>query len=425
MNLAKIFQYIKNNLNNRLKTPYVSNSYTEIAKEELLAGIRIALQNAEKVLTTDQIIDVFNAMNPAKRANMKFPIRKGSVAFLTDNSNISEQGILELLEWAEINRSGYGPRFELVNGYSSPRHFKTVQEMRDSFKCQSNSDMAKVLFNQLKNEKYRLRYIPPFDSINPFIDSVRLSENELSELTEMQDILAKYEDFDLVWPKFEQLIAEFNQIQSPSLVDIARFIKSMILLHPFPDGNGRTFTLGILNQLLLKNKLGICLDLDPRITLLSCEEIAVRIKTNLIKLEQFELEKSFDPNNAEQKLDLLKDNFNSQDFERRLLGARETKNQKEWQVLKKSLVNYVKESESLSDFLARVEQLKKPLQLHFNVTTNPQGEVIYGSAMYRFFHYFDPYKFPNSWETLRKFGQDTYGIDINEQYEPKKALQLV
>ncbi|PWY55012.1 hypothetical protein DGG96_13950 [Legionella qingyii] len=425
MNIAKIFQYIKNNLDNRLKIPYVSQSYTDAAKEELFAGILIALQNAEKVLTTAQIIDVFNAMNPAKRANMKFPTRKGSVAFLTDDSNISEQGILELLEWAEKNHSGYGPRFELVDVNTPPRHFKTVQEMRDSFKCQSNSDMARRLFNELKNARYRLRYIPPFDSINPFIDAVKLTENELSELIRIQYILARYEDFDAIQPKFEHLVAEFNQIKSPSLVDIARFIKSMILLHPFPDGNGRTFTLGILNQLLLKNKLGICLDLDPRITLLSCEEIAKKIKTNLIKLKQFELEESLDPNNAELKSDIVIDNFNPQEFEDKLLKERGSNNQKEWQALQKSLVNYVKESESLSDFLARVKQLKKTLQLHFYVTTNSIGEEIYGSEMYRFFHYFDSYKFPNSWETLRKFGQDTYGIDINTQDEQNDALQLV
>ncbi|KTC82655.1 Ankyrin repeats (3 copies) [Legionella cherrii] len=100
-----------------------------------------------------------------------------------------------------------------------------------------------------------------------------------------------------------------------------------------------------------------------------------------------------------------------------LLEARRQKNQGNWQVLKKALVDYAKEAESLADFLARVDQFKAPLQLHFNISTDAKGATIYGSTLYRFFHYFDAHKFPNSWETLRKFGQDTYGIDINTPYD--------
>ncbi|WP_454783388.1 ankyrin repeat domain-containing protein [Legionella sp. WA2022007384] len=112
-------------------------------------------------------------------------------------------------------------------------------------------------------------------------------------------------------------------------------------------------------------------------------------------------------------------------FEAQLINARTQQNQSDWQELKQSLVTHVKGATSLEDFLAKVEYLKKPLQLHFNITTNTKGEVIScGSTMYRFFHYFDPYKFPNSWETLRKFGKDTYGVDINTQYEQNTAYQF-
>lgn len=134
---------------------------------------------------------------------------------------------------------------------------------------------------------------------------------------------------------------------------------------------------------------------------------------------------SVEPNSVAKPKSVIETNdFEPNRFETELLNARVQQKQGNWQALKKSIVDYVKESESLQDFLARVEELKKPLQLHFNITTNSKGEVIgYGSKMYRFFHYFDSNKFPNSWETLRKFGQDTYGIDINTQYDQKQENQ--
>lgn len=296
MNTEKIFQYIQEHLATRLKEPYVSQAYTPEAKENLYAGIHIALLNADKELTEERIIDVFNAMNPEKRANMKFPTRKGSVAFVTEDKKVSEQGLLELLEWSENHKPGYGPRFELIDKDNSVEHFKTVKEMRDYFNQQSNKATAKILFTAIKNGTYCLRYIPLFDSINPFIDRVNLTQNEMFQLRGMQSILNNYEIFDAVQPKFRSLIVEFNKINTPSLVDIASFIKSMILLHPFPDGNGRTFMLGILNQVLLRNKLGICVNMDPRIALLSNEEIAQSIATNLIGLKQF----GFEENNIQE-----------------------------------------------------------------------------------------------------------------------------
>ncbi len=116
--------------------------------------------------------------------------------------------------------------------------------------------------------------------------------------------------------------------------------------------------------------------------------------------------------------------FNSQTFEAKLLNARAQQNQVLWDSLQKEMIGYVEAADSVREFLARAEQFKKPLQLHFNSTTNSKGEVVYsGSAMYRFFHLLDAHKFPGSWEAVRKFGQETYGIDINTQYE-QRDLQV-
>lgn len=108
-----------------------------------------------------------------------------------------------------------------------------------------------------------------------------------------------------------------------------------------------------------------------------------------------------------------------------LLNARDLHDHDDWKRLKNSIVDYVKGAESLPEFLERVEQFKKPLQLHFDVNMDANGEVVsYGSLSYRFFHYFDPYKFPSSWESLRAFGQKTYGVDINIQYDQSAAPDL-
>ncbi|PJE07036.1 hypothetical protein [Legionella sp.] len=160
--------------------------------------------------------------------------------------------------------------------------------MREAYNCQSNTSLAKKLFSQLKRDRHILTYIPSFDSFNPFFDCIHLTEKQSQQQKGLA--LDRFDVLDAVNPMFEQLIAEFNEIDQPYIVDIASFIKSMILLHPFPNRNGRVFTLGILNQLLLKNKFGICLNLEPQITLLSSAEIAEAIKANLIKLDEFKFE---------------------------------------------------------------------------------------------------------------------------------------
>lgn len=72
------------------------------------------------------------------------------------------------------------------------------------------------------------------------------------------------------------------------------------------------------------------------------------------------------------------------------------------------MLEYVKQVESLQEFLFRIDQFKKPLQLHYNISTNSEGKVVsQGSLLYRFFHMFDSHKFPQSWGTLRQFGKDT------------------
>lgn len=117
-----------------------------------------------------------------------------------------------------------------------------------------------------------------------------------------------------------------------------------------------------------------------------------------------------------------KETFKPEKIEANLFIARGQHNQSEWQAIKKPLIEFVKQAESMQEFLTRIKQFETPLQLHYNITTNPEGKVIsQGSFLYRFFHMFDSHKFPQSWETLRQFGKDTYGVDINTEYDEVKA----
>ncbi|MCA0403725.1 MAG: ankyrin repeat domain-containing protein [Proteobacteria bacterium] len=108
----------------------------------------------------------------------------------------------------------------------------------------------------------------------------------------------------------------------------------------------------------------------------------------------------------------------------KLILARTDEKQDSWKVLKKELVDFVKEAQTKEDFLERIEKCKKPLQLHYDISTSSKGEIVYGSRAYRFFHYFDTYKCPNSWEQLRKWGQDKYEVDINIQNERNNSVAL-
>ena len=105
------------------------------------------------------------------------------------------------------------------------------------------------------------------------------------------------------------------------------------------------------------------------------------------------------------------------EFESKLNTARKDRDQVSWKTLKKEMVDHVQQAGTLQDFLVRVELYKKPLQKHYDITYDARNNKIYGSTLYRLFHYFDSYKNPTSWENLRKFGQDKHGIDINSPYD--------
>lgn len=106
-------------------------------------------------------------------------------------------------------------------------------------------------------------------------------------------------------------------------------------------------------------------------------------------------------------------------FETQLNHAKDQKNKTDWQAIKKFLVMHVQKSDSLEDFLERVERFKKPLQLHYD---SNERTGVNGSLIYRLFHYFDEYRFTSSWEQLQTFAQNKFGVNINTQYGPQTSI---
>lgn len=287
---SDVIAYIKDNLDVRLKFPFVSKDYSAEDKKHLLAGLKMAL-SFEKMHVKD-IIAIHKAMNPDVQAKMRFLIRRGPRVIST---NKYQDGLLETLDWLEQHQAGYGPRFEIGEiGKDSTKHFESIAQLRKGYASESNSDLATKLESELKAGKERIVFciVPIFDSLNPHTDmdlkpcTDPYTDPSIDLYVECNDYIRRrgFQIYNVVEPKFLQLVDEFNSLQRPAIEQIAAFIKSMVLLHPFPDGNGRTFTLGVLNSLLYNNGYGICLDLDPRISCLANSTLASNIIKNLVPL---------------------------------------------------------------------------------------------------------------------------------------------
>lgn len=288
---SDLMDYVEANLDARLKKPFVSKDYTLEDKKYLIEGLQIAL--VFKQLDRQGIIEMHKAMNPNVQTAMRFLTRRGGVCLniKMDTSSVTKDGLLETLDWLEKHQAGYGPRFQIVEDGLPPRHYFTnIAELRKGYGCEFNVDLAEKLVLELsKNEKLVFRIIPILDSMNPVIDKKPISFQSDNKFVEFEKILREdgYSTQDVVGPKFFQLVDEFNQLQKPSIEEIASFIKSMLLLHPFPNGNGRVFTLGVLNSLLYNNGYGICLNLNPyNIVTSASAEIAKNIQKNLVLLNQ-------------------------------------------------------------------------------------------------------------------------------------------
>lgn len=258
----QLFDYFKTNASERLKKPYVSEDYTEKDKQNLFSGLQLAIEYSQSQKISQQhIISIFRAMFPELQETMKTDVRTTCVAFHLSHESVTPDGLAELLNWIEKNPAGYGPKFYLGN-----QLFSQVSECREHFSCSNNSSLAVQLIKEMSRTNNKIVYLPPYDSINPYEDHKTLTEQQRIELNKMAYQLSKNKVRDGVSKKFNQFINEFNQIgKKPSLEQIVGFVKDMILVHPFHNGNGRTFTLGVLNCLLIKYQYGVCINLNPNL----------------------------------------------------------------------------------------------------------------------------------------------------------------
>ncbi len=282
--MLKLIEFISSMLAERLKEPFVSQDYSEHDRVALLRGLERATTNAFGFngLSKQHILETFAAMKPLTREKMLLPTRKSPVGIYATKDSISVSGLDALLNWAENNSQGHGPRFVLISAAQYQVHFNKVTLLREKVGVKDNTELAKHLYQKIYYEGFIMQFVPPFDSLNFFHD---LSQPPFMLAQTGASLDSKYGVYDVVAPKLEEIIDMFNEIQSPTINDIARVVKNLLTLHPFLDGNGRTFTLGILNQLLLNNGFGLCIKLDPQLILFkSLGEFVDKIKENLISL---------------------------------------------------------------------------------------------------------------------------------------------
>lgn len=300
--LNNLMKSIKKQLKVRLKPPYVSKKYGKEETENLLKGIEIAIQNGfshPSKITSQQIIDIFNAMNPNVRAIMKEPLRRSPVSFIIDDHDaITKTGLQQFLTLVDGYKGYYGPQFDIHDMETNTvKHFQKCSEMLNFYKCSTYNKLAAVLLKKIRSTNYKINFIPTYDSMNPFYDHDPQNDQQAKILNAKHEKLASLKVYNDVKPIFKRLLAEFNEKESPSIKDISLFVKKMFILHPFLDGNGRTFTLGVLNQLLIKHHQIYCIKLEPVISLMTLKQIEKHINKNKIdvpkNVKQFFESKNF------------------------------------------------------------------------------------------------------------------------------------
>lgn len=261
--------------------------------------MNIALENANVFMglrtsvqvTQEQIMSIFKAMIPDADVNMGFSTRGHCIALLikmNDDYHYDKEGLLELFNWAKKNETHYGPHFELLDPKTnkSVKYFKNHSELLHYFNCNSNKDLVETVYPQL-HDSYNLLFIPIIDSVEPCygLKNTNLELNE--QLLEKINSLGHYKNYPDVVITFQKILKDFNEKKNPSIRDIVAFTKEMSILHPLIDGNGRTFILGVMNQLLMQNNYGLCLNVNPKYFVsISTDEIVKSIKENLIPLPQ-------------------------------------------------------------------------------------------------------------------------------------------
>lgn len=121
---------------------------------------------------------------------------------------------------------------------------------KDHEKTADELDAAEAY--QIIQERKSLRYRPWYPKLNSRqIDALDLKDSLEAFYTTKHYIQLQYAK------KIDAMVAEFNTSIINAVEDegklllISRLVRNLELLHPFPDGNGRTFIAALMNHLLL------------------------------------------------------------------------------------------------------------------------------------------------------------------------------
>lgn len=265
-------------------------------------GLLSALDAAEKKapLSIDLIKKIHANFTPAKVINSLMPPEM--IAMIDDHNypgqfrdelvgtgtNMKGEGLTEkgIAEFFHIMRAEEKEHFPKYNGtclgpinpknphkisYKRSIHHSNLSHQQGEL---SDQQFANKLFSTItQDQKNKYAFLFPTSP---------------SEELSIQEYLKK---------ALEKQVDEFNsKIKNARLVDdkitlIVEFIKKLLRLHPFRDGNHRVFVGGLLNYLLLSEGIGICPLVNRRqFSLNGLEESITAVKKELIPMEKLSLE---------------------------------------------------------------------------------------------------------------------------------------
>lgn len=163
----------------------------------------------------------------------------------------SQPGEMRYLEAGFLFYSANSTLDSLKDIFEQRRHDGTpLFHTRDHEKTADELDAEEAY--RILQERKSLRYRPWYPKLNPRQkDALDLKDTLEAFYTTKHYIQVQYAR------KIDALVAEFNaaiinaDTDQNKLLLISRLVRNLELLHPFPDGNGRTFIAALMNHLLL------------------------------------------------------------------------------------------------------------------------------------------------------------------------------
>jgi len=195
-------------------------------------------------------------------------------------------------------KSAPGDLRYLEAGFNIYTHYSTINSIQEiidrrqgdgtrifntpGFRKTSEELTAESVYASLK-EKKKLKFRPWYPQLTIEQEEILNNPGELDKFYQVKHFIQR--GFAV---RTDQIVSEYNtEIKQASteqeiLIAISRVVRNLEMLHPFPDGNGRTFICVLMNHLLLYNGFLAAILYDPNIDIeLSVEEFVEEIKVGI------------------------------------------------------------------------------------------------------------------------------------------------